>query len=88
MKNREYQLIVKKPIYGSSHIDVVYYRIGDVMEVNHLDFETLKRGETIKRLIGPGGEAIISFDKYNFENEVKWIDVTIEYGVGGLGQRK
>jgi hypothetical protein len=32
-------------------------------------------------------EGSIEFDKYNFENEVEFTQVTVEYGMRKLGQR-
>jgi len=87
MRHIEYTLKVKKEIQETSggNIHPVVFQIGDAFTVDEPTFLNLQSGETIKRFWQFGS---IEFDKYNFENEVSFTAVTIEYGTRKLGQRK
>lgn len=87
MTHTEYKLIVKKEIleYAGYSTNPVHYKIGDTLTVDESTFLSIQAGETIERFTREGR---IEFDKYNFENEVAYTAVTIEYGSRKLGQRK
>jgi hypothetical protein len=87
MVHLEFKLIVKKEITENSgrNIFPVIYKIGQTLTVNELTFDALQSGETIIKFTNEG---TIQFDKYNFENEVSYTEVTIQYGIRKLGQRK
>lgn len=87
MTHTEYILTVKKEIYESAGYSVkaVHHKIGDTITVNEATFNRIKDGEIICRFTQEGS---VSFDKYNFENEVSYTEVTIQYGIKKLGQRK
>jgi hypothetical protein len=87
MVHSEFKLIVKKEITENSgrNIFPVIYKIGQTLTVDELTFDALQSGETITRHTNEG---TIQFDKYNFENEVSYTEVTIQYGIRKLGQRK
>lgn len=87
MTHKEFKLIVKKEILESAGYErqAVQYRVGDEMVVDEAMFERICTGERVKRLTSEGQ---ITFDKYNFENEVSFTAVTVEYGIRRLGQRK
>jgi hypothetical protein len=48
-------------------------------------FLRLQSGSVVQRYTSVGA---ITFDKYDFENEVAVTEVTVEYTVRRLGQRK
>jgi hypothetical protein len=87
MVHTEFKLIVKKEIleFSGRSVTPVHYKIGDTITVNEETFLNLQAGETIKRFTREGS---IEFDKYNFENEVQYTEVTVSYGTRKLGQRK
>jgi hypothetical protein len=87
MVHTEFKLIVKKEIleFSGRSVTPVHYNIGDTITVNEETFLNLQAGETIKRFTREGS---IEFDKYNFENEVQYTEVTVSYGTRKLGQRK
>ena len=86
MTHKEFKLVVKKEIfeYTGTFAPAVHYKVGDIITVNEDVFNNLQSGETIKRFTREGS---IEFDKYNFENEVEYTQVTIDYGTRKLGQR-
>ena len=87
MTHREFKLVVKKDIMESAGYNrqAVKYRAGDTMIVDEDTFYMLQSGDTVERMTREG---FIHFDKYNFENEVSFTAVTVEYGIRRLGQRK
>ena len=84
MTHREFKLVVKKEIleYAGYSTPAVHYKVGDIITVNEDVFNNLQSGETIKRFTREGS---IEFDKYNFENEVEYTQMTIDYGTRKLG---
>jgi hypothetical protein len=87
MVHKEFKLIVKKEITENSgrNIFPVIYKIGDTFIVAETTFQRLQLNDTITRFTNEGS---IQFDKYNFENEVSFTEVTVQYGILKLGQRK
>lgn len=87
MVHTEFKLIVKNPITESSGREIypVIYGVSDTFNVDEKTFLEIQNGKTITRFTNEG---IITFDKYNFENEVSYTEVTIQYGTRKLGQRK
>ena len=87
MTHKEFKLIVKKEILESAGYErqAVQYRVGDEMVVDEATFNMIQSGNTVERMTYEG---FIRFDKYNFENEVSFTAVTVEYGIRKLGQRK
>ena len=87
MTHKEFKLTVKNEILEDAGYErkAVHYRIGDVVTVDEVTFDTLQSGGTIQRYTQEGG---IRFDKYDFENEVAVTTITVEYSVRKLGQRK
>ena len=89
MTHREFKLIVKNDIivHGTGLIGFtpVRFKAGDVMMVDEDTFLRLQSGSFVQRYTDVGA---ITFDKYDFENEVAVTEVTVEYTVRRLGQRK
>jgi len=87
MVHTEFKLIVKKEITENSgrNIFPVIFKVGDTFTVDEKTFLNLQGGEKITRFTNEGS---IEFDKYNFENEVSYTEVTVNYGTRKLGQRK
>ena len=87
MTHKEFRLTVKKDIMESAGYErqAVKYHVGDTMVVDEDMFDMIQSGNTIERTTQEG---FIRFDKYNFENEVSFTAVTVEYGIRKLGQRK
>jgi len=87
MTHREFKLTVRKEILEHSGREVtpVHYQVGDVMIVDEATFLQLQSGSFVQRYTREGS---IVFDKYNFKNEVACTEVTVEYTVRKLGQRK
>ena len=87
MIHTEYILTVKTEIleYAGYSTNPVHYKIGDTITLDEPTFLRLQSGEIINRFTREGS---ITFDKYNFENEVSFTEVTIQYGIRKLGQRK
>jgi len=86
MTHKEFILTVKETIFeNSGTIKTPAYKIGEHINVSEDIFESLQKGNTIERITQSG---VVSYDKYSFENEVNYTQVTVEYGVKKLGQRK
>jgi hypothetical protein len=87
MVHTEFKLIVKKEIleFSGRSVTPVHHKVGDTVTVNEETFLKLQTGETIKRYTQEGS---ITFDKYSFDNEVQYTEVTVRYGTRKLGQRK
>jgi hypothetical protein len=87
MTHKEFKLIVKKEITENSGREVfpVKFKIGDTFIVDEPTFNSLQSNDTITRYTREGR---YEFDKYNFENEVSYTEITITYGTRKLGQRK
>jgi hypothetical protein len=86
MTHKEFKLIVKKKIFEctGTFAPAVHYKIGDIITVDESTFINLQSGMSVKRFTREGS---IEFDKYNFENEVEYTQITIDYGTRKLGQR-
>lgn len=86
MTHKEFILIVKNPIFETSRdIKILTYKKSDRITVSEDVFELLQKGHSVERFTQEG---VIRYDKNNFENEVNYTKVTVEYGVRKLGQRK
>jgi hypothetical protein len=86
MTHREFKLVAKQDIKEYSHgIETNYLEKGESLTVTEDDFEKLQKNETIERWTREGS---VKIDKYMFENEVAYTQVTVEYGTRKLGQRK
>ena len=86
MTHKEFILIVKNPIFETSRdIKILTYKKNDRITVSEDVFELLQKGHSVERFTQEG---VIRYDKNNFENEVNYTKVTVEYGVRKLGQRK
>jgi hypothetical protein len=87
MTHKEFKLTVKKDIMESAGYNrqAVKYHVGDTMIVDEATFERIQSGKFVERMTREG---FIHFDKYNFENEVSFTAITVEYGIRRLGQRK
>ena len=87
MVHKEFNLIVKDEILENAGYSrtAVHYKVGDVLTVDEDTFNRLQSGNFVERYTREG---IIRFDKYNFENEVSYTEVTVQYGTRKLGQRK
>ena len=86
MTHKEFKLTVKQEIledagYGRK---AVQYKAGDTMTVDEAMFDMIQSGNNIEKTTREG---FIRFNKYDFENEVQVISVTVEYSVRKLGQR-
>jgi hypothetical protein len=86
MTHKEFKLIVKETIFEDAGYGrmAVRYQTGDVMTVDEAMFDMIQSGNNIEKTTREG---FIRFNKYNFENEVQVISVTVEYSVRKLGQR-
>jgi hypothetical protein len=87
MVHKEFNLIVKDEILENAGYSrtAVHYKVGDVLTVDEDTFNILQSGKFVERYTREG---IIRFDKYNFENEVSYTELTVQYGTRKLGQRK
>lgn len=87
MIHTEYILTVKKDIleYAGYYTNPIHYKIGDTITIDESTFLKLQSGELITRFTREGS---ITFDKYNFENEVSYTVINVNYGTRKLGQRK
>jgi hypothetical protein len=86
MNHREFKLVAKQDIKEYTHnIETNYLEKGESLTVTEDDFEKLQKNETIERWTREGS---VKIDKYMFENEVAYTQVTVEYGTRKLGQRK
>ena len=85
MTHKEFTLIVKNPIFETSrNIKVLAYKKGDQFTVSKDVFDQLQKGHSVERFTQEG---VISYDKNNFENEVNYTKITVEYGVKKLGNK-
>ena len=86
MTHKEFILVANQDIKEFSRgIEVVSIKKGSSITVSEDLFSRLQNNETIKTYTRAG---ILEYDKYMFDNEVKYTAVTIEYGTRRLGQRK
>jgi hypothetical protein len=86
MTHREFILVANQDIKEHSRgIEVVRIEKGSSITVSEDIFNRLQNNETIKAY---SREGVMEYDKYMFDNEVKYTAVTIEYGIRRLGQRK
>jgi hypothetical protein len=86
MTHREFILIANQDIKEFSRgIEVVSIKQGSSITVSEDIFNRLQGNETIKTYTREG---ILEYDKYMFNNEVEFTQVTVEYGSRKLGQRK
>lgn len=85
MTHTEFILTVKKEIKEiSGTIETTGYSIGNTITVDEATFNRLQKNEDITRYTNSG---TITFNKYDFDNEVAYTQVTVEYGTRKLGQR-
>ena len=87
MTHREFRLTVKNEILENAGYDrkAVHYRVGDIVTLDEATFDRLQSGSFVQQYTREGA---ITFDKYDFENEVQVTSVTVEYSTRKLGQRK
>ena len=86
MTHKEFILVANQDIKEFSRgINVVSIKQGSSITVSEDTFNRLQNNETIKVHTRAG---ILEYDKYMFDNEVKFTAVTVEYGTRRLGQRK
>ena len=86
MTHREFILVANRDIKEYSRgIEVVSIKEGGTITVSEDTFNRLQGNEIIEVHTRCG---VISYDKYMFDNEVKFTQVTVEYGSRKLGQRK
>jgi hypothetical protein len=86
MTHREFILVANQDIKEHSRgIDVVSIKQGSSITVSEDVFNRLQSNETIKIYLREG---VLEYNKYMFDNEVKFTQVTVEYGSRRLGQRK
>ena len=85
MANTEckYTLIVKNKILEHAGYSTpgVHYRVGDTMTVDENTFIRLQLGDIIERFTREG---IIKFSKNDFEENVKYTQITIKHGTRKL----
>jgi len=85
MTHREFILVANQDIKEHSRgIDVVSIKQGSSITVSEDTFNRLQSNETIKIYLREG---VLEYNKYMFDNEVKFTQVTVEYGTKRLGQR-
>jgi hypothetical protein len=90
MTHREFILVANQDIKEFSRgveyitIEVVSIKQGSSITVSEDTFNRLQSNETIKVYTREG---VLEYDKYMFDNEVKFTQVTVEYGSRKLGQR-
>lgn len=85
MTHREFTLVANQDIKEFSRgIEVVSIKQGSSITVSEDIFNRLQSNETVRVF---GSEGVLEYDKYMFDNEVKFTQVTIEYGSRKLGQR-
>ena len=87
MTHKEFKLTVKNTIFENAGYDrkAVHYQTGDVVTLDEATFDRLQSGSFVQQHTREG---VITFDKYDFENEVAVTAITVEYSVRKLGQRK
>jgi len=87
MTHKEFRLTVKNEILEDAGYDrkAVQYRVGDIVTLDEVTFDRLQSGSFVQQYTREG---VITFDKYDFENEVAVTTITVEYSVRKLGQRK
>ena len=87
MKHTEYQLVFTKDIveHSGREITPIYFSKGRTFKVNEVTFNELLKGVNIKQNTREG---YIQFNKYDVENEVQTVSITVDMGLRKLGQRK
>lgn len=87
MTHREFKLTVKNEILENAGYDrkAVHYQVGDIVTLDEATFDRLQSGSFVQQYTREG---VITFDKYDFENEVAVTVITVEYSIRKLGQRK
>ena len=87
MTHSEFRLTVSKNILENTGRDflTIQHKVGDIVILEEATFNDLVKGNTITRYTSEG---LVKFDKYNFENEVEVIQVTINKSSRKLGQHQ
>ena len=86
MTHKEFTLTVKNTIYETiGSVKALEYQEGDQITVSEDVFELLQKGHIVDRFTRAG---VVSYDRDNFENEVKCTTVEVSYTTRKLGQRK
>ena len=87
MTHKEFKLTVKNEILEHAGYErtAVHYQVGDVVVLDETTFDRLQSGSFVQQYTREG---MVTFDKYDFENEVAVTTVTVEYSIRKLGQRK
>jgi hypothetical protein len=90
--HKEYTLTFKEDCYEhlDSNVKAIHRRKGDTIVVNEETFKSLQAGKTIERMVnaGHGMMAMVTYDKYTFENDVTVLLIETSASVAKLGQRK
>ena len=87
MIHREFKLTVTEPIreVTGREVQPIHYHTGQEISLRQVEFDALKKGETVERFTNEG---VIRFDKYNFANGVRVVQIEITESELKLGNTR
>jgi len=87
MIHREFKLTVHEPIreVTGREVQPIHYHTGQEISLRQDEFDALKKGETVERFTNEG---FIRFDKYNFANGVRVVQIEITESELKLGNTR
>jgi hypothetical protein len=87
MIHREFKLTVTEPIreVTGREVQPIHYHTGQEISLRQDEFDALKKGETVERFTNEG---VIRFDKYNFANGVRVVQIEITESELKLGNTR
>ena len=87
MIHKEFKVTVTEPVREVTGRDVqpIHYHTGQEISLRQDEFDALKRGETVERFTMEG---VIRFDKYNFANGVRVVEICVTESELKLGNTR
>jgi hypothetical protein len=87
MIHKEFKVTITEPIreVTGREVQPIHYHIGQEISLRQDEFDQLKNGETVERFTREG---VLRFDKYNFANGVRVIEIEITENELKLGNTR
>ena len=87
MIHKEFKVTVTEPVreVTGREVQPIHYHTGQEISLRQDEFDALKKGETVERFTNEG---VIRFDKYNFANGVRVVQIEITESELKLGNTR
>jgi hypothetical protein len=87
MIHKEFKVTVTEPIreVTGREVQPIHYHPGQEISLRQDEFDQLKKGEIVERFTNEG---VLRFDKYNFANGVRVIEIEITENELKLGNTR